>query len=187
MKAFFSKWMAAALIVAFVCPGCGYTRKATLPNNIKSIYVDTVKNNIQVTDVYAYKAGLEIDITNEIVRRLNTDGNLRVTTREDADAVLECKLIEYSQGGLRFTNLERIQEYRLYVTISMRLVDAKTGAIIWEEPEMTGDAEYEVQRNEDNGDAPSHTTIPEIPRDEATRRAIDRLAHNVVDRIVEDW
>jgi hypothetical protein len=59
----------------------------------------------------------------------------------------------------------------------MRLLDAKSGAIIWEQPEMTGDSEYQVEENK----------IPELARNEAANRAIDRLAKNIVDRIVEDW
>jgi outer membrane lipopolysaccharide assembly protein LptE/RlpB len=166
-------WLGAVLVLS----GCGYTNKVVLPNHIRTIYVDTVKNEIPVQSVYAYQAGLEIDITNAIVHRLNIDGNLKVTDRAGADAILECSLIEYSQGGVRFTRLERVGEYRLYVTIRMRLTDAKTGTVIWEEDQMTGDSEYEVDEK----------GVPEIARDEASKRAIERLARNVVDRIVEDW
>jgi outer membrane lipopolysaccharide assembly protein LptE/RlpB len=181
------KTAVSAAITLFLFSGCGYTQKATLPKNIKSIYVQTVKNEIPINNVYAYQAGLEIDITNAIIKRLNVDGNLRVTDRAGADAILESSLIEFSQGGLRFTNLERIREYRLYVTVKTRLIDAKTGSLIWEEPTMTGDAEYEIPGQDQGGNIYNGNNVPEIPREEASRRAIERLAKNVVDRIVEDW
>ena len=155
--------------------GCGYTQKMALPQDIKTIYVDTVQNKIPIESVYAYVPGLEMMTTNAILRRLERDGNLRVVTREKADAILHCDLISFDQEGVRFSNLERVQEYRLFVTIAMRLMDAKTGRVIWEEPNFSGDSEYFV------------SDVKSPPREEAAQRAVDRLARNVVDRIVEDW
>lgn len=186
MTSFFLRAFSAGLAGMFFLAGCGYNQKAVLPNDIKTIYVDTVKNAIPANQTYAYQAGVEIDISNAIVKRLNQDGNLRVVPREEADAVLESFLIGYTQGGLRFTRLERIEEYRLYITLAIRLIDAKTGAVIWEERQMTGDADYEVEaENEQNPYLSGPPT--EYGRENATSRAVARLAHNVVDRIVEDW
>ncbi len=154
---------------------CGYTSKTVLPQNIKTIYVNTVQNNIPVDHVYAYVAGLEIDITNAIIRRLHQDGNLKVVPREQADAVLEAKLIGFEQEGVRFSKLESVEEYRLFVILDMQLVNGKTGEVIWKEPNFSGDSEYFV------------STVRTLSREEAARQAVDRLARNVVDRIAEDW
>lgn len=159
----------------FLQAGCGYTRKTVLPRNIKTIHVETVKNKIPLGRVYAYEPGLEIKITNAIIRRLHQDGNLRVSTRDKSDVVLEANLISFDQEGLRFTGLERIEEYRVYVTLSLKLRDAKTGEILWEEPNFSGDASYFVL-------GPRASS-----RGQAAERAIERLARNTVDRIVEDW
>lgn len=155
--------------------GCGYTQQATLPQGIKTIYVETVENKIPIADVYAYQPGLEIDITNAIIRRLHEDGNLRVVGQDEADAILESHLVGFEQGGVRFSHLESIEEYRLHVIIAARLVDARTGAALWEEYNFSGDAEYHV------------SDVRSTAREEASHRAIDRLARNIVDRIVEDW
>ncbi len=165
------------LILSLVSPsfGCGYTRKTVLPQEMKTIYVDTVKNQIPIDHVYAYQPGLEIDITNAIIRRLQRDGILQVTTREGADVILDSKLIGYEQEGLRFTGLESVEEYRLFIVLNMRLINNKTKEIIWREPNFSGDAEYFV------------SSVRSLAREEASHRAIDRLARNVVDRIVEDW
>lgn len=154
---------------------CGYTQKAALPRGIKTIHVDTFQNKVSLGNTYAYEPGLEIKITNAIIRRLHLDGNLRVTAREKADAILEGSLIGFDQEGLRFTGLERIEEYRLYVVVSMRLKDRSTGEILWEEPNFSGDASYFV------------VGARASSRAKAADRAIERLARNAVDRIVEDW
>ncbi len=186
MKLFYAKFLSFFAAAAFLIAGCGYNQKAVLPNNIKTIYVDTVKNAIPVDELYAYQPGVEIDISNAIVKRLNQDGNLKVVPREQADAVLESYLIGYTQAGLRFTRLERVEEYRLYITLAIRLIDAKTGAVIWEESNLTGDSDYEVES--ENNQNPYLGGPPyEYLRENATTRAVVRLARNVVDRIVEDW
>lgn len=165
----------SALVMGVFFFGCGYTRHAALPQGIKTIYVDTVLNKIPIEKVYAYVPGLEMDITNAVIRRLHRDGNLKVVDRDKADAILKCDLIGFEQEGVRFTNLERVQEYRLFVVLSVKLINAKTNEMIWEEPNFSGDAEYFV------------SDIRNLAREEAARKAIDRLAKNLVDRIVEDW
>ncbi len=155
--------------------GCGYTNKTVLPKNIKTIYVPTVQDKIPVGDVYAYQPGLAIDVTNAIVRRIERDGNLKIEAKDQADAILDAKLISFFQGGVRFNTLERVQEYRLYITLAVRLIDRKSNTVIWEEPNFTGDAEYVV------------SDVSTVSREEASQRAMERLAKNVVDRIVEDW
>jgi hypothetical protein len=162
----------AGMTIAF---GCGYTQKATLPEGVKTIHVETVINKIPIENIYAYQPGLEMSITKAIIRRLITDGNLKVVARDEADAILETKLIRFEQEGLRYNSLEAVEEFRLYIVVELRLVNAKTGQVIWEEPNFSGDAEYFV------------SAIRSIGREEAARRGIERLARNVVDRIVEDW
>ncbi|HLD49984.1 MAG TPA: LPS assembly lipoprotein LptE [bacterium] len=166
--------LAVSLLPVF-SSGCGYTQKSALPQNIKTIYVETVKNKIPIENVYAYVPGLEMMSTNAIIRRFQRDGNLRVVTRDKAEAILQSDLISFDQEGVRFSSLEQVSEYRLFVIVAMRLVDAKTGRVIWEEPNFSGDSEYFV------------SSVKSVAREEAAQRAVNRLARNVVDRVVEDW
>ena len=166
-------WLVFPLLL--FCTSCGYTRKTVLPQNIKTIYVETVKNEIPVDQIYAYEPGLEIAITNAIIKRLHRDGTLRVVSREEADAVLDARLIGFEQEGVRFSKIESIDEYRLFIVLSMQLVNGKTGEVIWSESNFSGNTEYFV------------SAVRSIARQEAAQRAIQRLAVNVVDRIVEDW
>ena len=162
-------------LAVFVVSGCGYTTKTTLPQNTKTVYVKTTINDIPISEIYAYQPGLEIAITNAMIRRFHQDGNLKVVEEKDADAVLESKLISFDQEGLRFSRLENVQEYRLYVVLAIRLIDVKTGNVILEEGGFSGQADYFV------------SNVRSLGRDEATRRVVDDLAKNVVDRITEDW
>lgn len=173
---FFIEFLQSVLMFSWIFSGCGYTQKTVLPKNIQSIYVDTVKNKIPLETMYTYVPGLEMQISNAITRRLEVDGNLKlVGKREEADAVLETVLTGLEQGGTRFTSLESVEEYRMFMVVACRLLDPKSGEIIWEEGSFTGDAEYFVG------------TVRSIAREEGAKRAADQLARNIVDRIVEDW
>lgn len=163
------------LVLVIGMSGCGYTRKTVLPRNIKTIFVETVKNKIPVEDVYAYQQGIEMDITNAVIRRLQMDGNLKVVEQKNADAILKMDLLAYEQEGLRFTQLESVAEYRLFIVMALKLVDTKSGDILWEEPNFTGDTEYFVSQ------------VTSTAEQKASLSATERLAHNIVDRIVEDW
>lgn len=165
----------AFLVLVLGLAGCGYTNKTVLPRNIKKIYVETVKNKLKPDEIYAYQQGLEMDITNAVIRHLQRDGNLKVVTKEKADAILKTDLLSFEQEGLRFDQLESVQEYRLFAVVALTLVDAKTEDVLWEEPNFTGDNEYYV------------SDITSINEQRAAVEVVDRLAKNIVDRIVEDW
>ena len=164
--------MAAMLLVS----GCGYTQKTVLPNDIKSIYVETVKNEVPIDQVYAHVPGVEIKVTNAVIKRLNQDGTLKVVSDPTkADAILESSMIQFQQEGARYSNLESVEEYKLYIALSLKLINAKTKETIWVEPNFYGDSEYFV------------SDVRSIGLNEAADRSVERLARNVVDRIVEDW
>lgn len=168
-------FLATILLIGLSLTGCGYTKKTVLPQDIKTIYVDTVRNEIPVKMIYAYQPGVEMQLTKQIIRDLNVDGRVKVVTREKADAVLETSLIEFIQEGTRFTSLESVEQYRLFIVVKMKLINNRTQQVIWQEDNFSGDAEYFV------------STLPDMSLQQATEAAIVRLASNVTDRIVEDW
>lgn len=168
--------LAAVLSLIFLATGCGYTRQSALPPDIKTIYVEPVQNHIELSEVYAYVPGLEAMINNAVTDRMNKDGNLRVAaSRETADVILKVNLTRFDQGGVRFSTLESVQEYRMFVTVEAELVNNKTQQMIWKEGNFTGDADYFV------------SDLRPQARGEAAERAVKRLAQNLVDRVVEDW
>jgi len=163
------------IVLAMAVSGCGYTRKTVLPRNMKTIYVETVKNKLDPEKIYGYQPGIEMDITNAVIQRLQVDGTLKVVEQKKADAILKTDLMSLDQEGLRFNSLEGVSQYRLYIVVKLKLVDAKTGDLIWEEPNFSGGTEYYV------------TTVTSIGEQKAAVDAVRNLAYNIADRIVEDW
>lgn len=165
------------LIVLSLClfSGCGYNQKIQLPGDIKTIAVQTFKNEIPPKEQFAYRPGLEVELTNAIIDRLIFDGNLKVVDESKADAVLEGAIISYEQEGLRFDQLESIEEYRLFLVVRFKLIDQRTNQVLIQEPNFSGRAEFFVSRN------------PTTVRRTAANTATFDLARSLVNRIIEEW
>ena len=148
--------------------GCGYTLKSTPPHGVKTIYVETFKNE-------TYEPALEIDLTNGITNRFLFDGTLKVTRPENADAVLKGKLTKFTREPLRYTSTEEILEYRLTLTVDFSLWDNRTQKVIWEEKNFVGDTTFFT------------TGSREKSEEKARGEAITELVRRMVDRVVEEW
>jgi TolB-like protein len=167
--------MGVIIITFSFITGCGYTNQATLPNNIGTIAVPTFKNMLKQGDTYTYEAGLEVDITNDIIHRLNYDGNLKVVSPDKADATLEGIITQYEQESIRYEDRADVKEYRLFIEVGLILKDNRSGEVIWEEKGFTGRTEY------------FRTGTYAMTESSAARSAREDLAKKIVDRIIEDW
>lgn len=176
-----TKRFLAAVSLAVLLAGCGYTTKSLLPADIKSIHVPPVANAIdlsaEVTDkrpFRVYRPGLEVDITNAVIDRYIFDGNLRVTPLERADAKAEIRLVDYRRDPLRFSSADDVQEYRITVTVDVNVVRTRDNTTLWSGREA--------------GDSTFFLSGPRaVSEDEATREAVEDLARRVVDRTIEIW
>lgn len=162
--------------------GCGYTTGALLPASIKTIYVKTFVNKIDITaelsetsEYKTYSHLLEVDITKEIIDRFIYDGNLRVVEEGDADLVLRGELIDYSRQPLRYDPDDEVEEYRLVLTTNLTLYNAQKEEIMWEEKGFVGDASYFT------------TGSLATSEDTALTKAIEDLARRIVERTIEWW
>jgi len=162
--------------------GCGYTTQSLLPSSYKSIYVDNFKNSINVaaeqSNVRMYRGytpGMETTITKAVREKYLFDGNLKVASEENADIVLRAELIDFKRDVLRYDAYNNIQEYRVKLIINMKLEEAKTGKVVWEEKGFAGETDYTTQG--------SFSKTEEA----AVTSAISDLARRIVERTVEAW
>lgn len=172
-----SRCLSAYLLVLLcvVFSSCGYTQKLVLPGGIQTIYVPTFKNAIPAEEIYTYKAGLETDLTNAVIRRFNYDGNLKVVKEEQADAKLVGSIISYTQESIRKDSVDRAVEMRLHIVVDIKLINLKTDQVMWHEPNFSGSTLYEPNYAQGSR------------RSSAGSEAVVDLANNIVARVVEDW
>ena len=162
--------------------GCGYTTGSLLPSNLKTIYVDNFKNEINISNEVTessrytlYRPGIEDEITNALVNRFVFDGNLKIATEKNADLILRGKLTAYKQEALRYDRDDNVQEYRVRITINMELENTLNHKISWTETGFAGESTY----NTEGRLATSESA--------AAEEAIEDLVRRVVERTVECW
>lgn len=174
----FSRSCVTCLVSCVLFSGCGYTTSSTLPNSIKTIRVEPFKNSINYTEGTSrniYLPLLEVEARNAVIDRFLFDGNLKVVELPEADLILKGELKRYERTALRYTDNDDVQEYRVHITVSFELSNARSGEISWSEPNFVGEATYFV-------------TGPSARSEEAAvDDAILDLARRIVERTIEDW
>ena len=167
------------LSMMLLVSGCGYTTGSLLPSNYRVVFVAPIENAIDYLNQdqrKLYIPGLETRVRSVLIDRFLFDGHLRVGEKDDADLVMEAKLLSFECEDVRLTTAEDVKEYRLRVTVSLKLIDtADNNAIVWEEPSFAGEATY-------------YTTGP-LARSEsaAIDDALKDLARRVIARTIEAW
>lgn len=170
-------WLSLAAIT-----GCGYTTRSGIGERFRTIAIKQFANKIDITkegDSAAkyklYKPLLEQDITNEVVSRFILDGNLKLAKFESADLSLEGELTEFTRDAVRYTSNDDVEEYRISIRVTIKLIDNAAGKVLWEEKAFMGDTTYFTQ-------GPNAKTD-----DEATNDAVKDISRRIVERVVEQW
>ncbi len=169
-----------SIVIVGLCfsGGCGYTTSSSLPGRLKTIYVEDFKNSIDYTKEGVrnlYLPLLEVDVRNAVVDRYLFDGNLDIGDEDVADLILKAELTNYARAALRYTDSDDIEEYRIYITVSMRLWDVENERVMWEERSFVGESTYFLTGASATSEA------------SAVKKAITDLARRIVERTIENW
>ena len=155
--------LALGLLAAAVA-GCGYSFHGTLPDHIQTVAVPVFVNKTGEPAVESF-------LTSAVVEAFSTNGRLRVVKREDADAILEGEVIGYSVQSISYDSQANVRQYRLTVTMNLKLLDMRKSAVLFEEHSLREKADFQVMN------AVSQT----ISREEtAVRTAATEIARAIV-------
>ncbi|MFH1753010.1 MAG: LptE family protein [Candidatus Omnitrophota bacterium] len=181
MKTIKKRFLAVFFILLFL-QGCGYTTGSLLPSHLKTIYIEDFKNGIAISNEPSgsegyklYRPGVENEITAAIIDQFIFDGILQVVSNDNADLVLSGEITDYYKEPLRYDNFDNVEEYRIIVTINMKLMDATRDKIMWEANGFIGYATYRL------------TGAFATDEEEAREGAIKDLAQKVSEKVVEAW
>jgi len=166
------------ILIPAVFLGCGYTTSSLLPGHLRTIHIGQFDNQIVYTSASSrnvYFPLLEVDARNAIVDRFQYDGNLRIIQEGQADLVLKGELLDYQRQGLRFSDSDVAEEYRILVVVALQMWDMTSGELMWSEPRFVGESTFFLSG--------AQATTEES----AVQKALDDLARRVVERTVENW
>ena len=92
----FRCWIASVVAgVALAVAGCGYGLRGTLPDDIRTVGVPIFTNRTP-------QPAIEAVVTRAILDAFATQGRLRVTRPEVADAILEGEIVAYDVVSIAF-------------------------------------------------------------------------------------
>ena len=117
---------ATVLVLLFMCSSCGYRLTPVggiVPEGPKTIAIPVFLNltNEPMVDTV---------LTRAVVNEFFTDGRLKITSPEDADLILRCKITKFELTPSAYTTDPYVQSYNVNITISFTLEDAKTGKML---------------------------------------------------------
>ncbi len=163
--------LCTSLIAVFLLSGCmGYQLGGTRPAGIETVHMAPVINKTE-------ESAIELQVTRELRNRIQFDGRLKLRNRaEDADAILEVVLTDYTLSAIAFRSdlKTTAEQYRLRITAVSTLQDSQTGAVL-SESETYGETTFFFESD-----------LTTSKRD-ALPRAAHELAKFIVDDLIERW
>lgn len=176
------KILFAAIVFFIGLYGCGYTTHSVLPEGVRTIHVDNFGNKIDVTAevsnrriYYAYRPGMENDITRAVINRFIFDGIYQIYGAKEARFLLKGELVDFIREPLRYDSNDNVTEYRLHIAVNMELYDLLEQKTVWREKNFAGESTYLM------------TGRFSATESSAAQEAIDDLAVRIVERTVENW
>ena len=127
----------ALLALACLLSGCGYSYHGTLPDHVKTVAVPIFVNRTQ-------QPAVESVITRAIVDAFATNGRLRVVRPEDADSILEGEVLQYNVAAIAVDPALNVQQYRLGVTLNLRMRDVRLNKVLFEQTSFSEQADFLV-------------------------------------------
>jgi hypothetical protein len=148
---------------------CGYySTSSRTAGDIKKIAVPYLDNATAEPDI-------EIEITQRIIDGLVEDNTLKVTSDQDADAVLEGSIIEYANVPITFSNELQADQYRLLIGLRVSLLGKKDNAYIWQDKNIKAQANYYLD------------TTTEHTYDKALEDIYRDIVENILSSTVQEW
>lgn len=149
-----------------LCVGCGYSTRFPVPEGVSTIAVELFQNRTLYREV-------EFEFTNALRREVSAKTSLDIASPDEADAVITGEIIDYQRRILRESRSDRPTEYRIIVTVSYKVTNQKTGAVIAERKRLRRGADYQLLRGQ-------------VER-QAREEAIRELARNLVQDAFHRW
>jgi len=122
-------------LVSLALTACGYSFRGTLPPGIQTIAVPIFVNRTSQPNVDSI-------ITRAIVQAFATNGRLRVVRPAEADAILEGEVVGYGVFPIAFDPSLSIQEYRVAVTLNLRMRDVRRNTVLFQQNGVSEHADF---------------------------------------------
>lgn len=165
--------VAAFLIAALPIGGCGYSSERPFPRTdadghpIRTVAVDVFQSR-------EFRRGLELQLTEALAKRIESETPYRIAGKANADTVLRGEVKDVRQATIgRDFRQNRPRETSATFVISMQWKDLRSGRILADRPNLMQTVDY----------------VPPLHQDfyEASQEALDKLAERIVEQMEAEW
>lgn len=161
-------------ISSFFLIGCGYhmmgtAAKDTPFHNVKSIEMPVFKNTTQRSEI-------EIPLTNAFVKEFSQTYEIKYS---NADVTINGAVTKFDLKPISLTAAGVVSSYRLFIKLSVTVIENKSGKIIWHDNNITDFEDFIVDRN--------NVTITEEREFRSFEKMAPDLARLIKERIVEGF
>ncbi|MFH1519237.1 MAG: LPS assembly lipoprotein LptE [Candidatus Omnitrophota bacterium] len=166
------------LLVIFVS-SCGYTTRGFIyPES--SIIIKPVVNKIDITaesrkysDYVSFPILIENKLTNELVSKFNSEGNLKVVSQDPKALQLTCAVEGYDRETLRYTESDAVSEQRLRLRVHMKLTSGD-GKVL-QDKVVLGETTYYLTGANQKSESAAQLDL------------IDDTARRISEAVTEEW
>jgi outer membrane lipopolysaccharide assembly protein LptE/RlpB len=168
------KWVVLAVLAAVAAAGalggCGIyaTSSGRVRDAIRRVAVPYLDN-------LSAEPGIEIELTEQIIAKLQEDNTLKVVQEKDADSILTGKIVQYRLKEAFATPERRVNEYQVQIVLELDFSVKASGEKIFSKKRFRGTGNYIL----DDPAGSNETT--------ARQAAVDEIVRDVLASVVEDW
>lgn len=183
------RWWIGLVLLTGLAAGCGYSTHSTLDPQYQTIAVEPFQNQSREFD-------LQSPLTNAVRRKFLTDGRLRVVDPSQADLILSGVITGYQLKGLTYDKNDEVTQFLCAIVAAVRLMDAKSGKIVWQEPVMAGETSFYTRAAGQSSDrlrGNAETYLPSVrsfateEENRGASEALEQLASDIFFRTMEPW
>ncbi len=171
-KTLVCKWI--ILTSVLIAAGCGY-RLAGKDNpmlaGINTIAVPYFKND-------TFEAGIESVFTNVFANEFINSKRLQVVNIDQADVILRGTIKNFREQIISYNQDKKALEYRVFVSLDLRLEKRDTGEVLWKRKRLTDNEEYQVS---------SYITVTQADKTIAVEKMAQDLAQRVYESIIQGF
>jgi hypothetical protein len=168
------RFIVMLLLTTLVSPvSCGYhfTGEGAGPRpGLRAVAIPVFENNTSEPDLGSIFAAA-------LRREFISKGNLQVVPQEQAEAIFRGRMTSISTSAVAHREAEATIQTRLYVTMEIRCVAVRDGAVIWQDPSFTYYQTF-IQSADPNMSFSNRRTALEYLAQQMSIRIHDRFLSN---------
>lgn len=185
-----NRWVLAGCVALTAwAAGCGYSTHSTLDAQYQTIAVSAFKNLSREYD-------LQAPLTTAVIRKFMADSRLEIVPLDQADLILEGVILGYDRKGLTYDSDDEVTQFLCFVTAGVRLTDAKTGNVLWEDDQLVGETTFYTRAAGQSSDRlrgnaefflPTVRSFASEEENRGAAEALEQLASDIFLRTIEPW